>query len=121
MTDKSPEQLVAEAKTRTREVSVSEVAQLLGKPGAPVLVDCREPRETNLGIIPGAALIPLGVIDSQIEGMTAARDAAIIIYCARGNRSALAADALQNMGYTNVRSMAGGWMAWMTMGGPVAD
>lgn len=120
MTEKSPEQLIAEAKSRIREISVTEVAQVLGKPGSPILVDCREPKETNLGIIPGATLIPLGVIEAQIAA-AAARDAEVVVYCARGNRSALAADAMQNLGYTNVRSMAGGWMAWMTMGGPVAD
>ncbi len=120
MTEKSPAELIAEAKTRIREVGVAEVATTLGAPGAPILVDCREPKETNLGIIPGSKLVPLGVIEAEIAAV-APRDAEIVVYCARGNRSALAADAMQNMGYTNVRSMAGGWMAWMDHGGPVAD
>jgi rhodanese-related sulfurtransferase len=120
MTEKSPAELIAEAKTRIREVSVAEVASTLGAPNAPLLVDCREPKETNLGIIPGSKLVPLGSIEAAI-GAVAARDAEIVVYCARGNRSALAADQMQNMGYTNVRSMAGGWMGWMDHGGPVAD
>lgn len=120
MTEKSPAELIAEAKTRIREIGVADVASTLGAPTAPILVDCREPKETNLGIIPGAKLVPLGSIDAAI-GAVAPRDAEIVVYCARGNRSALAADQMQNMGYTNVRSMAGGWMAWMDHGGPVAD
>ena len=120
MTEKSPAELVAEAKTRIREVSVAEVATTLGAANAPILIDCREPKETNLGIIPGAKLVPLGVIEGQVAAV-APRDAEVVVYCARGNRSALAADTMQNLGYTNVRSMAGGWMAWVDHGGPVAD
>lgn len=120
MTEKSPAELIAEAKTRIREIGVAEVASSLGAPNAPILVDCREPKETNLGIIPGAKLVPLGSIEAAI-GAVAPHDAEIVVYCARGNRSALAADQMQNMGYTNVRSMAGGWMAWVDHGGPVAD
>lgn len=120
MTEKSPAELIAEAKTRIREIGVAEVASTLDAPNAPLLVDCREPKETNLGIIPGAKLVPLGSIEAAI-GAVAPRDAEIVVYCARGNRSALAADQMQNMGYTNVRSMAGGWMAWVDHGGPVAD
>ncbi len=118
MTHKTYGDLIADAKTRIREVTAADVAQGLGKPGAPVLLDVREPQETNLGRIPGAIVMPRGVMESKIEPVVP-RDAQLVVYCAGGNRSALAADTLQQMGYTNVSSMAGGWSAWMGINGPV--
>ena len=82
------------------------------------MLDCREPNETNLGRIPGAVVIPRGTLETKIEAVVP-RERALIIYCAGGNRSALAADTLQQMGYTNVASMAGGWGAWVAAGGAV--
>jgi rhodanese-related sulfurtransferase len=118
MAYKTATDLINEAKTRIREVSAADVAANLGKPGAPVLLDVREPNETNLGKIPGALVIPRGQMESKIEPLIP-RDAKLVIYCAGGNRSALAADTLQQMGYSDVASMAGGWSAWMGTGGPV--
>lgn len=110
--------MIADAKTRIREVTAAEVKQSLGQPAAPVLLDVREPNETNLGRIPGAIVIPRGTMESKIEPLIP-RDAKLVIYCAGGNRSALAADTLQQMGYSNVASMAGGWGAWISADGPV--
>lgn len=118
MTHKTGTDLINEAKTRIREVSVAEVQQLLGTPGTPMLVDCREPQETNLGRLPSAMVLPRGQIETKIEAAVP-RDAQVVVYCQSGNRSALAADTLQQMGYTNVASMAGGINAWMMAGGPV--
>ncbi len=118
MTYKTGADLINESKTRIREVSVAQVQQLLGTPGAPRLVDCREPQETNLGRLPGATVLPRGQFETKIEAIVP-RDAHLVIYCQSGNRSALAADTLQQMGYTNVASMAGGINAWMMAGGPV--
>ncbi len=118
MANKSGADLIAEAKTRIREVTASDVAKTLGKPGAPVLLDVREPNETNLGRIPGAIVIPRGTMETKIEAVVP-REANLVIYCAGGNRSALAADTLQNMGYQQVASMAGGWSAWMGINGAV--
>ncbi len=118
MSIKSGADLIAEAKRRIREVTAAEVKATFGRPGAPVLLDVREPQETNLGRIPGAIVIPRGTMETKIEGAVP-RDAHLVIYCASGNRSALAADTLQQMGYSNVASMAGGWNGWVTSGGPV--
>lgn len=118
MTIKSGAQMIAEAKTRIREVSVPQVQQLIAGADAPVVLDCREPNETSLGRIPGAVVIPRGTLETKIEAVVP-RERALIIYCAGGNRSALAADTLQQMGYTNVASMAGGWGAWVAAGGAV--
>lgn len=115
---KSGTDLIREAKARIREVSVSEVKQALGGARAPVLLDVREPNETNLGRVPGAIVIPRGTMETKVEAVIP-RDANVVIYCASGNRSALAADTLQQMGYANVASLAGGWMEWVTSGGPV--
>ncbi|MCC7003660.1 MAG: hypothetical protein IT357_15995 [Gemmatimonadaceae bacterium] len=118
MANKSGADLIAEAKTRIREVSATDVAKTLGTPNAPVLLDVREPNETNLGRIPGAIVIPRGTMETKIEAVIP-RDANLVIYCAGGNRSALAADTLQQMGYQHVASMAGGWGAWMGINGAV--
>jgi rhodanese-related sulfurtransferase len=118
MPDKSGAYLISEAKTRIRESSVTDLKGALGKPGAPVILDVREPAETNLGRIPGAIVIPRGTMETKIEAVVP-RDANLVIYCASGNRSALAADTLQQMGYRNVSSLAGGWSGWVHAGGAV--
>lgn len=112
--------LVNEAKQRIREVTPREVLEMQ-RTNAPVIyLDVREPTEWNLGRLPNAMHIPRGNLESNIEAR-AARDEPIVIYCARGNRSALAADTLQQMGYTNVSSMADGFGGWIAIGGPVED
>lgn len=115
---KSGAVLIAEAKSRIREVTVAEVKRSLGGPSVPVLLDCREPNETNLGRLPDAIVIARGTMETKIEAFVP-RDAYLVIYCASGNRSALAADTLQQMGYTNVASMKEGWNGWVAIGGPV--
>ncbi|HET8771378.1 MAG TPA: rhodanese-like domain-containing protein [Gemmatimonadaceae bacterium] len=118
MSNKSGTDLINEAKQRIREVSAADVKRALDSGKKPVLLDVREPNETNLGRIPGAIVIPRGTMEGKIEAAVP-RDAELVVYCAGGNRSALAADTLQQMGYTNVASMAGGWGAWVSAGGPV--
>jgi len=112
--------LVTEAKQRIREHTPREVLAMLQKNAAVVYLDVREPNEWNLGHLPNAMHIPRGNLESNIEAR-AGREEAIVIYCARGNRSALAADTLQQMGYANVSSMADGFGAWIAIGGPVED
>jgi rhodanese-related sulfurtransferase len=116
--NKSGADLISEAKQRIRESNVAELKAALGTPKAPVVLDVREPNETNLGRIPGAIVLPRGQMETKIEALVP-RDANLVIYCASGNRSALAADTLQQMGYSNVSSLAGGWNAWAYAGGPV--
>lgn len=119
MSPKSGTDLINEAKARIREVTAVEAKTRLAAGGA-VFLDCREPSEYNLGRIPGAVFIPRGQLETNVE-QRIARDAKVVIYCATGNRSALAADTMQQMGYANVASMKGGWRDWMMTDGPVDE
>lgn len=110
--------LINEAKARITEVSAAEAVQALGAPT--VMLDVREPNEWNLGHVPGALHIPRGQLEGKVEAAID-RSAPVIIYCASGNRSALAADTLHQMGYGNVRSLAGGFRAWTEAGGEIED
>ena len=109
--------LVGEARTRVREVSVEQALERM-KRGAR-LIDVREDDEWRRGRARGAEHIGRGVIERDIETAVPERDAELILYCGGGYRSALAADNLGRMGYTNVYSMAGGWRAWNEAGAPV--
>ena len=73
----------------------------------------------STGHIPGARHVPRGYLESRIEGAVPDRSADVVLYCASGNRSALAADTLQQMGYRNVSSMSEGFRGWVNAGGPV--
>jgi rhodanese-related sulfurtransferase len=118
MPAKSYHDLVAEAKTRVKEVSPAETERLRRGRDDAVVVDIREPNETNLGRIPGAYVIPRGILEQNIERV-ASREQPVVLYCASGNRSALAAATLQEMGYTDVASMSGGFRGWVESGGDV--
>jgi rhodanese-related sulfurtransferase len=120
MSNKSGMDLINEAKQRIREVTPAEVKQMLERKEDVVLLDVREPNEWNLGHLPGAVHIPRGTMETRVEQVIP-RDREVVVYCAGGNRSALAADTLQQMGYRNVASMADGWRGWMQVGGPVED
>ncbi len=120
MPQKSGMDLINDAKTRIDEVEASEVKTMVQSGTSAVLLDVREPNEWNLGHIPGAIHIPRGTLETKVEQMVP-RDREVVIYCAGGNRSALAADTMQQMGYEKVSSMAGGWRAWTDVGGPVED
>jgi len=116
MTEKSYEEQVDDAKTRVTEVTP---LQAMNERSADTLfLDVREANEWNLARIPGAIHIPLGQVSSKIEDV-ATTDRKIVIYCARGNRSALAADAMMKSGYTNVASMSAGIRGWMDAGGEI--
>jgi rhodanese-related sulfurtransferase len=110
--------LLAEAKARIRETPLAEAKELLAGQASVVFLDCREPNEWNLGRIPGAVFIPRGRLESDVEARVP-REARVIIYCANANRSAFAADTLQQMGYKDVTSLAQGWNAWVAADGPV--
>jgi rhodanese-related sulfurtransferase len=111
--------LVAEAKTRIREVSPADV-QRLRTAGDPIeLIDVREEEEWRQGHAPGARHLCKGIIERDIERTVPDRDAQIVLYCGGGFRSALAAEALQRIGYARVASMDGGWRAWTAAGLPV--
>ena len=112
MTDyKTGEDLTEEARARITEVSPAEVADMRARGEDVVYLDVREPNEWNMGRIPGAVFLPRGQIESKIEELIP-RDRRVVIYCARANRSALAADTMQQMGYADVSSMSGGFQQW---------
>jgi molybdopterin/thiamine biosynthesis adenylyltransferase/rhodanese-related sulfurtransferase len=102
------QQFLKQVKTEIREVSVDEVNAK--KPS--VLIDVREGDEYEQGYIPGAQWIPRGKLELRIEDAVPDRDAEVVLYCAGGNRSALAARSLKELGYTRVSSLAGGYGAW---------
>lgn len=114
---KSGTDLVNEAKARIREVKPRD-ALALHASGGVAFLDVRELQEVNLGKIPGAVHISRGQLESKVESALT-RDARVIVYCASGNRSALAADTLSQMGYKNVSSLAGGFRGWAEAGGDI--
>lgn len=116
----SPEflKIVQDAKTRVREMNIQEVKEWLDRDENFRLVDVREESEWSRGHLPGAIHLGKGVIERDIENMVTEKSEAIVLYCGGGFRSALAADNLQKMGYTNVISMDGGWRGWLEAGYP---
>ena len=110
--------LVKEAKSRVKECDAQDVKRRLDARENFALVDVREESEFAAGHIPGAMHLGKGIIERDIEAKIPDHDAKIILYCGGGFRSALAADNLQKMGYTNVESMDGGWRGWTEAGLP---
>ena len=104
--------LVESAKTRIRELTVDQVWSKLSKGERFYFVDTREDDEWKQGRAKGAIHLGKGVIERDIEAQIPDKNAEIVLYCGGGFRSALAADALQQMGYTNVVSMDGGIRDW---------
>jgi rhodanese-related sulfurtransferase len=110
--------LVNDAKTRIREVTVEETQQrMFDNPNAK-LFDVREDNEWQAAHAAAAEHLGKGIIERDIEEKVPDKSTEVILYCGGGFRSALAADVLQQMGYTNVFSMAGGWKAWKDSGAP---
>ncbi len=112
--------LVNDAKSRIREVSVEEARKRVAARADVRLIDVREDKEWAAGHALGAEHLGKGIIERDIEAQVADKSTELILYCGGGYRSALAADVLQQMGYKNVYSMAGGWKAWKDSGGPTA-
>ena len=106
------------AKARIRQVSVKDVKAMRDRGDDVVLLDVRDPNEVALGKVPGAVHVSRGMLEAKVEAAVP-RDANVVIYCASGNRSALAAVTLEEMGYRNVSSMAGGFRDWATETGEV--
>jgi rhodanese-related sulfurtransferase len=112
--------IVGDAKTRIREVSVEDARRRTTANPDAKLIDVREDNEWQAGHASGAEHLGKGIIERDIEARVPDKSAELILYCGGGYRSALAADTLQAMGYTNVWSMAGGWKAWQEMGAPTS-
>jgi rhodanese-related sulfurtransferase len=111
--------LVDDSKSRIKEVTVAETRARLSANSQAKLVDVREDNEWHAARAAGAIHLGKGIIERDIEVTVPDKSTELILYCGGGYRSALAADALQKMGYTNVWSMAGGWKAWKDSGAPV--
>jgi rhodanese-related sulfurtransferase len=111
-------QIVGEARRRIRETTPEAVLQQRQRGERLHLVDVREDHEWQRGRIAGAEHLGRGILERDVERRIPDRDAPIVLYCGGGYRSALAADALRQMGYTNVQSMDGGWRRWTELGYP---
>ena len=110
--------IVEDAKSRIREADFRDIKRRLDTRDKIALVDVREESEWAQGHLPGAVHLGKGVIERDVEQAFPDKDAPLVLYCGGGYRSALAADNLQKMGYTNVISMDGGWRGWTDAGFP---
>jgi rhodanese-related sulfurtransferase len=106
------EKLCEDARSRVREITVAEVKRKLDAGEEFRFIDVREDHEWQQDHAAGAEHLGRGIIERDIDKVAPDKDAEIVLYCGGGFRSALAADNLQKMGYTNVLSMAGGIRAW---------
>ena len=122
----NPSDLVAKAKATITECSVSHAQDCVDS--MTLIIDIRELAEFERGHIPGAMLLPRGLLEFDIHRLVEQNrrdvevpqeEQAIVLYCGTGGRSALAAKAVEELGYTNVKSMAGGIVAWAQAGLPV--
>jgi len=104
--------LVSDAKKRIKEEDIPAVKKRLDSSEKPIMVDVREDSEWSRGHVPGAIHLGRGVIERDIERTIPDKTTQIVLYCGGGFRSALAADNLRKLGYTNVISMDGGWRGW---------
>ncbi len=111
--------LVDDAKRRVREVTTDEIKAKLDRDEKFLLVDVREESEWAKDHLPHAVHLGKGIIERDIEERVPRNDAPLVLYCGGGFRSALAADNLQKMGYTNVLSMDGGIREWREKGYPL--
>ncbi|HEX3376443.1 MAG TPA: rhodanese-like domain-containing protein [Candidatus Acidoferrales bacterium] len=110
--------IVSDAKTRVKEMNFQEVKQKMDAGEKFTLVDVREDNEWARGHISGAVHLSKGIIERDIETAIPDKSAPLVLYCGGGLRSALAADNLRKMGYTNCISMDGGWRSWTGAGFP---
>jgi rhodanese-related sulfurtransferase len=111
--------LVEDAKSRVRELSVEQVKAKLDRGERLVLIDVREDNEWAKDHVTGAIHLGKGILERDAEQRLPDKNAQIVLYCGGGFRSALAADNLQKMGYTNVLSMDGGIRGWREKGYPL--
>ncbi|MGH8992294.1 MAG: rhodanese-like domain-containing protein [Acidimicrobiia bacterium] len=116
---KSYRDLVMEAKAGLRAVQPDELKSRLDGGEQVVVIDVREPDEWARGIIPGAHPVARGVLEPSVDGKVPL-DATVVLYCAVGGRSALAGRSLQEMGFSAVENLEGGFDAWARAGLPVA-
>src|ERR1700722_13856009 len=112
--------IVADAKTRVREISIEQARIRLAKNPRAVLIDVREDNEWQKGHAAKAVHLGKGILERDLEKMFPDPETEIVMYCGGGFRSALTCDAAQKMGYSNVYSLAGGYKAMVKAGWPMA-
>lgn len=111
--------LVNAAKGRIQEIDIAGYQRLRASGNPHILIDTRENDEWEAGHAAGAVHLGKGIIERDIEAQVPRKDTKLVLYCGGGYRSALAADALRQMGYTDVISLDGGWRAYQAAGLPV--
>ena len=112
---------VLDAKSRIREVQQDELRQWISESKEMTIIDVREPNDHVHSRIEGSTNIPRGVIELEIEDTVPNKDKTVVLYCGGGGRSALAADVLQQMGYSQVYSLQGGYKMWKEKPYPALD
>ena len=118
---KSSQELLAQIKNEVTEITMLGLKEKIERQEDFILIDVREQDEVDQGMISGAQHIPRGFLELRIENIEADRNKEIVLYCAGGNRSALAAKSLETMGYNNVISMREGYTGWNNSGFPVVQ
>ena len=120
----NPEMMVEDALSVLDQITVEEFGKMMESEEMFILLDVRTAQEHNAGYIPGSVLMPRGVLEFRIaneeiweeEGMyVPLKEDPLIIYCKKGNRSALAAQSLKKLGYTNILVLDGGWLQWKSI------
>lgn len=117
--EKTYHDLCDEAREEVGEINVKELHDALNSDAPPLLIDVREPDETSLGTIPDAVVMPRGVLERDIARAFGGRvgdedlERPIVVYCAGGSRSLLAARTLKEMGFSRSASLRGGYRAWI--------
>ena len=111
--------LVNDSKTRVKEINIDQYKEMVGAATPHILIDTREESEFAAGHAAGAVHLGKGVIERDIETKIPDKSAKLVLYCGGGFRSALAGDAIQRMGYTDVISLDGGWRAIASSGLPL--
>ncbi len=112
----SSQEYLQQIKSQIRETTVDDLKRFINGPKPPLVIDVREADEFEQGHVPGAQFIPRGFLELRIENVTTNRSEPIFLICAGGNRSALAAKSLKEMGYSEVYSVMGGFKAWKDKG-----
>lgn len=115
---KTGQDLIDEAKQQIEQVTPEQVQEMQARKESVIYLDVREPNEWNLGHLPGAVHLARGNLEGKVESLIP-RDKRVVIYCARGNRSALAALTMKQMGYEKVSSMSRGIQGWADINGDI--
>jgi rhodanese-related sulfurtransferase len=117
--EKTPNQMVQEAKAQIKEVSIADVKKMIDAKENVIILDVRDKQEFDEGRIPGAINISRGMLEFKVAMIIPDKNAKIIVYCALDLRGPLATRAMNELGYKNAVNMVGGLKAWKEAGYPV--